>query len=210
MPVRKPKKNYRSLTGKLFSLKNQKSIYFESKLERDFFLTLEFDRDVISYEEQPVRLSYERNGKTYPYTPDCLVHYINKPSRIVEVKYSDEIKEKKVFLKQKFDQIEEYLNQNDFDFKLFSELDINSIALENMHFIYNFVTIRNKRIVDEVFEQLKNLDAMSYMEILNKFSSNLYEQAEYIPYIWYLVLIGKLEVDIEKSISNNTIIKVVK
>ena len=210
MPVRKIKKNYRSLTGKLYSLKNQKSIYFESKLERDFFLTLEFDKDVISYEEQPVRLSYERNGRTYPYTPDCLVQYTDRLSCIVEVKYSDELKDKKVFLKEKFDQIEDYLNLNDFDFKLFSELDIDPIALENIHFIYNYVTIRNKHIVSETFEKVKDMDSITYIKLLNALSTNRYKQAEYIPYIWYLVLIGKLEIDLSRAICDHTIIKVTK
>lgn len=209
MPVRKPKKNYRSLTGKFYSLKNEKSIYFESKLERDFFLTLEFNKDVLSYEEQPVRLSYTRNGKTYPYTPDCLVHYASRPSCIIEVKYSDEIKEKKVFLKQKFDQVEEYLNQNEFDFKLFSELDIDPIALENMHFIYNYVTIQNKRMIEETLKKIKVMHTAYYKEILNQISDNPFKQAEYIPYIWYLVLIGKLEVDLSKTITDSTTIKVV-
>ena len=34
MPVRKPPKNFRSLTGAFYSHKNKKTIYFESKLEK--------------------------------------------------------------------------------------------------------------------------------------------------------------------------------
>jgi hypothetical protein len=210
MPVRKPPKNFRSLTGAFYSLKNEKTIYFESKLERDLFLTLEFDKTVSSYEEQPVKLFYERNNRTYPYTPDCLVHYNNDQLPcIIEAKYSDEIKEKKVFLKQKFDQIERYLYENDFTFKLFSELDIDPIALENMNFIYNYVTVRNQNKAKDVFEKLSNIKSSSYTEVLEVFSHNKYEQAEYIPYIWYLVLIKKLEIDISKKITKDTMIKVV-
>ncbi len=210
MPVRKIPKNYRSLTGSFYSFKNKKSLLFESKLERDFYLTLEFDHEVAGYEEQPVRLSYQRNGRTYPYTPDCIVHYKNKNSCIVEVKYSDEIKEKKVFLKEKFDQIEAYLEENDFTFKLFSELDIDLVALENMHFIYNYVTIRNQYKVDELIKVLESIESITYGNLLMMLSPDRYKRAEYIPYIWYLVLIGKLKINLSKSISHETVLEVLK
>lgn len=210
MPVRKIPKNFRSLTGSFYSLKNKQSLLFESKLERDFFLTLEFDSEVTGYEEQPVRLRYSRNGRTYPYTPDCIVHYKDKLSCIVEVKYSDEIKEKKVFLKQKFDQIEEYLENNDFTFKLFSELDVDMVVLENMHFIYNYVTIRNQDKVLEIGKLLDTLKNITYSDLLSTISSDAYQRAEYIPYIWYMVLIGKLKIDMHKKISQDTLLEVIK
>lgn len=75
MPVRKIKKNYRSVTGYFASVKNGRNIAYESLLERDFFLLLEFDRLVSSYEEQPLRLSYRYGNKDLPYTPDALVQY---------------------------------------------------------------------------------------------------------------------------------------
>ena len=210
MPIRKIPKNYRSLTGAFYSFKNKRSLLFESKLERDFFLSLEFDKEVTSYEEQPMKLSYRKNGRIYPYTPDCLVHYIDKKSCIVEVKYSDEIKEKKVFLKEKFDQIEEYLEENDMTFKLFSDLDIDSVSLENMHFIYNYVNIRNQAKVEEVKRALDGIDSISYEELLLSLSHDRYKRTEYIPYIWYLVLLGKLQIDFQKKISPNTLLEVVK
>ena len=43
---RKLQKNYRSITGHFPSVKNNKSIAFESKLESELFLSLEFDDDV--------------------------------------------------------------------------------------------------------------------------------------------------------------------
>jgi ABC-2 type transport system ATP-binding protein len=50
---RQIKKNYRSITGHFPSIKNNTSIGFESKLEKAHFLSLEFDNEVISYQEQP-------------------------------------------------------------------------------------------------------------------------------------------------------------
>ena len=48
-PQRQIKKNYRSITGHFPSIKNNRSVAYESKLEKAFFLTLEFDDTVESY-----------------------------------------------------------------------------------------------------------------------------------------------------------------
>jgi len=209
MPVRKPKKNYRSLTGAFYSLKNKKSIFFESKLERDFFLTLEFNPDVISYEEQPMELSYQYNNRTYRYTPDCIVNFKNLSSTVYEVKYSNELREKEAFFKHKFTQIDKFLNHKDIAFKIYSELDTKPIVLENMHFIYNYVTITDSLKSAILFDKVKDIHSINYLALLNKLSNDKYTQAEYIPYIWYLVLINKLQIDFTKKISNATILKVV-
>jgi len=44
MVARSIPKNYRNVTGRFASAKNQNLIGFESTLEKDFFLLLEFDR----------------------------------------------------------------------------------------------------------------------------------------------------------------------
>lgn len=76
MPVRKIKKNYRSVTGLIASQKNARMIASESTLERDLFTCLEFDPVVESYEEQPVLIEYKNeNGKKTTYTPDVLIYF---------------------------------------------------------------------------------------------------------------------------------------
>jgi len=193
MPVRKIPKNYRSVTGTFASIKNKRNIFYESLLERDFFLLLEFDKTVSSYEEQPIKLYYDRYGKKTKYTPDCLVYYNNdKLPCIHEVKFSNEIKEKKVFLRQKFE-----------------EMDIDEIYLDNIKFIYNYSVIRNETKIKYFKTLFKKFDEISYIDFLNQYSTNRYEQAEAIPYIWYLVLQNFLEIELTKKISKETILKVI-
>jgi len=211
MPVRKIPKNYRSVTGTFASLKNNRNVFYESLLERDFFLSLEFDSTVKSYEEQPLRIQYSRYGRKTNYTPDCLVHYNNgEPSCIVEVKFSDEIKEKKVFLLDKFEQIEDYLANNDMNFKLFTEIDIDEIYLDNIKFIYNYSVLRNKSKIEYFKKELLKYSEISYQNFLTSYSKSKFDQAEAIPYIWYLVLTNYLEIDLYKSINKDTILKVIK
>jgi len=209
MPVRKIPKNYRSVTGTFASLKNGRNIFYESLLERDFFLTLEFDQTVSSYEEQPLQISYQHYNKQLKYTPDCLVLYNNdRLPCIYEVKFSNEIKEKKVFLESKFEQIENYLSENDMDFKLFTEIDVDATYLHNIKFIYNYAVIRNQAKINILKQKLKKHKEIVYQEFLNSCSNNKYEQAEIIPYIWYLVLTGYLSINLYEKITPDTLLKV--
>lgn len=153
MPFRKIKMNHFSATGVFYSFKNDRHIEFESSLERDFFLLLEMDETVEFYEEQPMTLYYMYLNRRTPYTPDYIIHYFdeNKSSCIVEVKPSKVIKDKKVFLKQKFEQIEQYLYENDMNFKLITEFDIRTQRLENCKYVYIFADVQdNLEYIDTI------------------------------------------------------------
>lgn len=90
MSVRKiTNKGGKKIIGKFPSLKMGRLICWESQIERDYIYLLEFDPAVISYAEQPLRVSYHLDGKERHYTPDFLVKRTDK-SLIVEVKQEDE------------------------------------------------------------------------------------------------------------------------
>jgi len=70
MPVRKVAGRRHSVTGKFPSLKLGRMVQFESLLELDFIHLLEYDPTVTHYEEQPLTIEYQFDGKTRRYTPD--------------------------------------------------------------------------------------------------------------------------------------------
>ena len=210
MPERKIPKNYRSVTGTFPSHKNKRNIFYESLLERDFCLLLEFNDDVISYEEQPFRLYYKSANSKKRYTPDVLVHYkpsLNKIPCVFEVKMSDEIKEKKVFFEEKFNQIEKYINLNDLNFKMFTELDIDKIYLENAMFLYRYKDLNNQNISKNILEKIKLFQEISVNDLLQHFSSNKFEQMEILPYIWQLIFLNKIVINMYIKITNSSVIK---
>jgi hypothetical protein len=71
--------------GKFPSLKMGKTVWFESQIERDFIYLLEFDGDVLFYQEQPEKINYVRDDKGHSYTPDFLVRR-RGGEQLVEVK----------------------------------------------------------------------------------------------------------------------------
>lgn len=90
MGVRKiTNKGGKKVIGKFPSLKMERLVWWESQIERDYIYLLEFDPAVISYEEQPLRISYRLQGKEHYYTPDFLVKRADK-RLIVEVKREEE------------------------------------------------------------------------------------------------------------------------
>ena len=87
MPVRKIPRNHLVVTGRLASAKAERMIDFESLLEKDYMLLLEFDDEVEIFEEQPVNIAVQ--GVPRGYTPDLLVHFkahLHRPPQLVEVK----------------------------------------------------------------------------------------------------------------------------
>lgn len=208
MPVRKIPRNFRSVTGTMPSVKNGRSISYESLLERDFFLLLEFDADVLKYEEQPFSIEYPRNHRKYRYTPDCLVYYhsYKKLPCVFEIKFSDEVKSKKVFFDDKFNEIEKYITINKMEFKLFTELDIRTGFLENIKFLYRFAFLDDQIKTNQIMSLISSDEEVTVSNLLGRINSNRYVQAEYLPFIWHAVFKSLLKADLSLSLNNSTFI----
>jgi len=73
MPVRKVSHHGKNIIGRFPSVKLERMVAYESLLELDFLYLLDFERDVITYEEQPVTIDYEHNRKQLRYTPDFIL-----------------------------------------------------------------------------------------------------------------------------------------
>ena len=81
MPVRKISNRAGGLIGKFPSVKMEKMIGFESLLERDYIYLLDYDSEVESFEEQPLKIDYQYEGKSLHYTPDF--HLVEKGRNVL-------------------------------------------------------------------------------------------------------------------------------
>jgi hypothetical protein len=75
MKIRRSKKRGSALryTGKFPSLKLNRTVLWGSQVQRDYIYLLEFDSEVLSYEERPSRISHLLVGLRDKYVPDFLV-----------------------------------------------------------------------------------------------------------------------------------------
>jgi hypothetical protein len=74
VPIRKVSNRGGNIIGAFPSIKNNKTVHYESTIERDFLFFLEYDQDVLSYELQPFVIEGKsEDGKHRSYTPDVLI-----------------------------------------------------------------------------------------------------------------------------------------
>jgi hypothetical protein len=87
MPVRTvSNRGRRNVIGYFPSLKMRRMVQFESTLERDLIYLLDFDRRVTAFEEQPLKITYQHEGKTLSYTPDFQVVFAGSRTALLECK----------------------------------------------------------------------------------------------------------------------------
>src|SRR5690349_2532328 len=96
MAARKIPKNYLVVTGSFASRKNAQMDAFESLLEKEYMLLLDFDEHVERFEAQPVTIPVQETSRGY--TPDVLVHYLPDPLSgamrkpvLTEIKHTDDL-----------------------------------------------------------------------------------------------------------------------
>lgn len=122
--------------GRFPSLKCGRTIHWESQLERDFVLRLEFDEHVVSYREQPETIKVPWQGRTRRYTPDFLavtaafrVFYEVKPkAKLEDAELTD-------FLAQ----VERIYNGRGHQFTVVTETDIRQApVLDNISVLLRY------------------------------------------------------------------------
>lgn len=69
-PVRRASNHGKNIIGYFPSLKMGRMVNFESLIERDFIVFLDFEPQVTAFTEQPFSITYPIENKAHRYTPD--------------------------------------------------------------------------------------------------------------------------------------------
>jgi len=214
MGIRKIPKGAGSLTGYFYSVLNKRLIPFESLLERDFFLTLEFASNISSYDSQPLEI-VRRVGKTdRKYYPDCLIQHTiasTKPHLLVEVKHSKDLEnpKKKDAILERMTISEQYAAEQGWDFKMVTDRDICGARLENFRFLYKYSeppeALPNCR--DKIFDLFQKHSRMSVADIVGTLAGTFLERAMILPCIWHLVRCHHLSTDLLIPLTNQSMLE---
>jgi len=200
-PQRNIKKNYHSITGHFPSVKNNKSVAYESKLEKAFFLTLEFDDAVDSYQEQPqIKIDFKNRTKTY--SADCYVRYnadSKKKNTLVEVKYTQELVKKKEYFDEKFTSIKKTCSDMSIDFNIFTEEVYPQVYIENIDFLYRYKTYGREDRYDQQILSLLEQEKMPASKLAKIITEDPKELIVVANAIWGLVSIGQLTTDLHSA-----------
>lgn len=206
MPVRKIPKSYRNVTGIVAQTKAIGEARFESPLERDFIALLEFSSEVARYEVQPVKIEWkDAQGKSCSYHPDVRVEFcdeLKRPPWLYEVKCRDDLRAHWDQLHPKFRQGIRYARKQGWVFHLVSDVEIRTPYLANARFLLGY---RNREIpealIDAVMHASAALGEASVERVLHTLSDDPWQQAEYLPAIWYLIANEHLHADLQQALT---------
>lgn len=198
MPVRKIPRNHLVVTGRLASAKADRMIDFESLLEKDYMLLLEFDDDVEVFEEQPVNIPVP--GVPRGYTPDLLVHFkahLQRHPELVEVKPRSHLEKYAEEYAAKFEAAESYCADRRWTFVKRTEDDIRTSRLENLKFLRGYRNVPSR--ADDVQRLMSLVEAAGGQctseGLLQKIAPEPREQ--WLPLIWHLIFTKRLLTDLD-------------
>lgn len=206
--IRTVKKSHIAVSGYFASYKNKRQINFESKLEHDFYLLLEFDETVKNYIEQPFKVYYIYQDKKRRYTPDTLVNYVDGTQKVFEVKPIFKI-QNDIELQEKIElQKQKIKEEKNLELCIFTDVNIDKIYLNNIKIIYNFAFIKiNKEIQDKIRKELLKLNVpIAVKNLLDRLTNTKADRLKYIPYLWNLVFNNLECMDFTKKITMASII----
>jgi hypothetical protein len=85
-------KGKKSFSGLWWFSTTSEHVGYESWLERDRVMALDFDPDVVGLSSQPFTLSWERNGEDWSHTPDFFARLRDGTGVVIDVRSGDQIK----------------------------------------------------------------------------------------------------------------------
>ncbi len=209
-PARKIGLGRRSLTGFLTSGRKVDGLgAFESALERDFFVLLEFNPLVLAWHPQPVRLKVptSEGKRAKHYTPDVAVEYTDAPGgtelqrvELCEVKYRDDLKENWAKLKPSFKAARAYARSQGWKFTIYTEDEIRTPRLKNAKFILPYgVRGIDDGDIARIAMELRPLGKSSPTTFLRRFDVS--ERGRFLGVLWHMVAKGYVVMDFDREIT---------
>jgi len=208
---------YGSSSG-YYPFRGEKSIWYESLLERDLLVLLEFNEMVMDIQEQPMTIEYvNANGREVTYTPDFLVIFkpinlrgLDSPypkSLLIEVKPSKKLKEVFKEYRPRFKIATKYAQQNDYIFKIYDEKRIRGIELENILFLKryrktHFEGVEEKRICG----YLHDIGHTQIDHILEALYATQTKKGIALSHLYQLIYNKKIGIDLGQQINNRSTI----
>ena len=204
MAVRKIPKNHLFVTGGYSSRKSEEMDAFESLLEKDYLLLLDFDDTVESFEAQPVRIPVP--GVPRGYVPDVLVKYrphpemreIRKPL-LAEVKRSEYLEKYAAKYAPKFAAATAYAQEMGWEFRPVDETEIRLPRLQNIKFLREYRNVSpSEKDCNRVVQVIAlHGSSTSSERVLAELAPTDGERLHWLPVIWSMIQRREVQVDLD-------------
>jgi hypothetical protein len=221
-PVRSPSPSAWGTQGHVFCFKAGGLVPYDSLVERNFYVLMEWDYTIDTFVAQPFKIPYSRpNGRIAHYTPDCFcISYSVLEAQspryaptAYEIKTKKELEEDWPALKPKLRAARSFLSESGFRFRLLTEDRINPVFLENIEFLLGFrgprFMLRTKhegQIIKAIMEVVKDLNDGDFTpRFLLEKVSGLAAREHLIPWVWNLYADYVLQCDLLKPLTLDTV-----
>lgn len=202
MPVRKIPKNHLFVTGGYSSQKSDSMDAFESLLEKEHLMLLDFDETVESFEVQAVRIPVK--GVPRGYVPDVLVKYRPDPATgelrrplLAEVKHSDFLTKHAAKYAPKFEAAIAFADDLGWEFRTVDEKEIRTPRLGNLKFLREYRNITPAEAdCSRVIQVMALHEGRSTSDrVLAELATSDDERLYWLPVLWSMLLQKKLQTD---------------
>lgn len=197
------------------SRKNRRLVAYESTLEADCFTLFEFDPNIRSYEEQPIRIEYtDRSGRSRRYTPDALVTYrtdIEPAHRrrplLCEIKPRESFVGRWREWREPLRAGRAYAEQRGWDFKVLTEREIRTPYLVNARFLLPYqqspAEATREQILHDVLYELRQCDVET---LLLAACHDRWNRAELLPALWRMVAWGDVGCNLDEPLTMRSLV----
>jgi hypothetical protein len=212
-PARKIGLGRRALAGIMPSQKQSgvEAARFESSLERDFYVLLEFDLTVVKWEPQPIRIPV---GAGHPsYVPDVLVTYRNfdvwpqtERKVLYEVKQRAELRDNWHRWKDRFKAARQYAREHGWEFKIITDREIRAgDLLWNAKFLLPYTHDEISDGVNTLLRKtVRHFGVTTPKKLVAHLAKDPWEQATLISSVWTLVAGRVLVCDLTQRLTMHT------
>ncbi len=204
-PVRKIGMSSRAIVGK-----TPEGWQFESSLERDFMELIRFDLKIESYIPQPLVIEYrDSEDIKRRYTPDGYIEYRDDISLtkgmknvICEIKYRKDFKASWRTHLAKFRAAKKFCEENDYEFKVYTEREIRTPYLDNVRFLYPYrEKLLDAAIAERMTEKIHDLRETDPEALMTTLFRDKWKRAELLPVLWYLISTYKVGCELSEPLT---------
>ncbi|MER2020413.1 MAG: TnsA endonuclease N-terminal domain-containing protein [Stenotrophomonas sp.] len=186
---------------------------FESSLERDLLLILDFDRTVLSIKEQPFSLTHIQDASVRRYTPDVMAEYDRAALSTVvyEVKPIEKLRADWASLRPAFKAAVAHCRLREWQFKIVTERHIRTPYLANVKFLRRYRDLAPLLVRQAQLRYTASaLGPTTPQGLLAAAYWPKEEQAQAIPALWQMVAAGEFDIDLTQPLSMRMPIQLVE
>lgn len=188
MSVRKVHSNGKTIVGYINSSKSPHVIQFESYLEKQFLFLLQYDSNVVSIGDQPVKIKYSKKGNDHFYTPDFRVKYKNGIEVLFEVKYQSDLEKNSRKYAAQFKAARRHAASEGSLFRIITDKEINGQYKKNVDFL---ITFRNSSadfdLQNKMLSIIREKGTTNFMEVMKAITGDPTLQRALIRPFWVLL-----------------------